>query len=77
MNYRTAGAEWANRVGWGNAAIRPSWHELVNRASARQVLLFGFPPPGHPYWTPATLEGVAQRYPSFDLSPWREGLRAS
>ena len=32
---------------------------------------FGFPPPGHPYWTPETLAGMALRYPDLDLSPWR------
>jgi hypothetical protein len=74
MNYRTAEPEWANRIGWGKVAIKDSWHRFVNLASLRQVLLFGFPPPGHPYWTPATVEGVAQRYPGLDLSPWRNAL---
>jgi hypothetical protein len=74
MNYRTAAAEWANRIGWGEASIQPAWHDFVNRASLRQVLLFGFPPPGHPYWTPATVDGVALRYPALDLEPWRDAL---
>lgn len=34
-------------------------------------MAFGFPPPGHPYWTPTTLAGMALRYPGLDLAPWR------
>jgi hypothetical protein len=37
----------------------------------RQLLLFGFPPPGHPYWTEQTLRDLAVRYPGLDTSPWR------
>jgi hypothetical protein len=33
-------------------------------------LVFGFPAPGHAYWTPETLKGVAQRYPGLDVTPW-------
>ncbi len=40
-------------------------------ASPNQLRLFGFPPPGHAYWTDATLDGVAERYPGFDPEPWR------
>jgi ectoine hydroxylase-related dioxygenase (phytanoyl-CoA dioxygenase family) len=74
MNYRTAEPEWANRIGWANESIKPCWHDFVNRASYRQVLLFGFPPDGHPYWTPATVDGVALRYPGLDMRPWRNAL---
>ena len=37
----------------------------------RQLELFGFPPPGHPYWTDETMTGMAQRYPGLDLALWR------
>lgn len=36
----------------------------------RQLLLFGFPPPGHPYWTPQTLSDLAVRYPRLDVEKW-------
>ena len=36
-----------------------------------KLALFGFPPPGHPYWTPTTLTGMTQRYPGLDLAPWQ------
>jgi hypothetical protein len=35
---------------------------------------FGFPPPGHPYWTEATLTGTAQRYPGLNITPWRSAM---
>jgi hypothetical protein len=41
----------------------------------QQVALFGFPPPGHAYWTEATVAGTEQRYPGLDMTPWRQALR--
>jgi hypothetical protein len=32
-------------------------------------------PPGHPYWTKATLAGTAQRYPGLNMAPWLQALR--
>lgn len=40
---------------------------------ARQLMLFGFPPPGHPFWTDETLAAMALRYPGLDLTPLRRG----
>lgn len=70
-NFRAGGSEWMTRYSWGKRAAHDEWHAFVNRASYRQLLLFGFPPAGHPYWTPETLAGVAARYPGLDLTPWR------
>ena len=42
--------------------------QFVQQASTRQLCLFGFPPPGHPYWTEGTLTGIAQRYEGLDVS---------
>jgi hypothetical protein len=72
LNYRPAAAEWAQRHAWADRSHDPHWYEFVERADARQLKLFGFPPPGHPYWTYETLTGVAQRYPGLDMRPWRE-----
>lgn len=70
LNVRTAAAEWANRGPWGDTANRPAWERFVSRCGPRELTLFGFPPPGHPYWSDATLAGVASRYPDLDMSPW-------
>jgi hypothetical protein len=71
VNYRRAEAEWGNRHAWADRSHEPAWYRFVEYASPRQLELFGFPPPGHPYWTAHTLAGVALRYPGLDLSPWR------
>ena len=69
--FRSADADWAQRTGWAAQAHEPGWYRFVDRATPRQLELFGFPPPGHPYWTDQTITGLGQRYPGLDLSPWR------
>lgn len=71
LGFRPASLQWGQRVGWATRSFTTEWVEFVSRATARQLRAFGFPPPGHPYWTPETLTGMALRYPKLDLSPWR------
>ena len=71
INYRPAAVEWGQRHAWADRSHDPHWYDFVEHASPRQLELFGFPPPGHPYWTPQTLTGVAQRYPGLNMDPWR------
>lgn len=74
LNYRPAAAEWAQRHAWADRSHDPNWYDFVAHASPRHLELFGFPPPGHPYWTPHTLTGVAERYPGLNMDPWRVTL---
>ena len=74
LNYRPAAAEWAHRHAWADRSHHPDWYRFVEQATPRQLELFGFPPPGHAYWTDETLTGVGQRYPGLDLSEWRAGV---
>jgi hypothetical protein len=71
VSFRTADADWITRRAWTDTANRGDWLNFVSAASPRQLELFGFPPPGHPYWTDETITGMAQRYPGLDLAPWR------
>ncbi|PON13234.1 hypothetical protein C2W62_35420 [Candidatus Entotheonella serta] len=71
VSYRAATTEWAQRCAWADCAHEPMWYRFVERASLRQLLLFGFPPPGHSFWTEETLTGIALRYPQLDLTPFR------
>ena len=75
LAYRLAGAEWGQRMPWASRSHEPAWYRFARRATPRQLALFGFPPPGHPYWTEATLAGTAQRYPGLNMTPWRQALR--
>ena len=69
--FRSADADWAQRTGWAARAHEPGWYPFVERATPRQLELFGFPPPGHPYWTEQTLRGLSERYPGLDITAWR------
>ncbi|MEY2418444.1 MAG: hypothetical protein QOG90_1124 [Actinomycetota bacterium] len=70
VNFRRTDAEWINRRAWPLSGDSAAWDAFVARASVRQLVVFGFPPPGHPYWTGETLAGTALRYPGFDPDPW-------
>ncbi len=76
LGYRPATAEWGHRYSWADRSHDPAWYPFVARASPRQLRLFGFPPSGHPFWTPETVSGMAQRYPGRDWSAWLEGHAA-
>jgi hypothetical protein len=74
LSFRTAAAEWAGRQGWPGRSHDPAWYRFVERATPRQLAMFGVPPPGHPFWTAETLAGTALRYPGLDLAPWAGAL---
>ena len=74
LGYRPASVEWAQRQAWANGSHDPAWYQFIEHASPRQLELFGFPPPGHPFWTAETLSGMALRYPGIDLSAWSVSL---
>jgi hypothetical protein len=74
LAYRPARAEWGQRMPWASRSHEPGWYRFAHRATPRQLALFGFPPPAHPYWTEATLAGTAQRYPGLNMTPWRQAL---
>jgi phytanoyl-CoA dioxygenase PhyH len=73
-NFRPAGNDWNTRHNWQQYANGERWHEFVARATPRQLALFGWPPPGHEYWTDDTLAGTQLRYPDLDMQPWREAI---
>lgn len=67
VGFRNAGTEWASRISWADHSHEQGWYDFVAKASLRQLLLFGFPAPGHEFWTPQMLEFVGQRYPGLDM----------
>jgi hypothetical protein len=77
VNFRPAGVDWIARHSWQKEANSSRWHNFVARATPEQLALFGFPPPGHPYWTAATIGATAERYPDLDLTPWQSAVNAS
>lgn len=80
LTFRKAGSEWISVLhpGWAWAMYQPSrvMERLVATASVEQRCVLGFPGPGHPYWTRATVAAVAARYGplGMDVSPYQEAL---
>ena len=70
-DFQMQGSPWAGEVSWGNQALQPGWVEVMERATVRERDLFGFPPPGSPYWNDQTLADVQLRYPNLDIAPYR------
>ena len=69
--FRPTDLHWGQRVGWAAKSYSDEWVTFVSRATPHQLQVLGFPPPGHRYWTPETLAGMALRYPELDLTPWQ------
>ena len=74
VSYKPAATDWLSSFGLTNAGEDLAWYRFVGGATVRQLTVLGFPEPGHPYWTPQTLAGVAARYPMLDLAPWRAAV---
>lgn len=80
LTFRMAESEWISTLhpGWAWAMYRPSrvMEHLVANASVDQRCVLGFPGPGHPYWSEATLAAVAARYGALgmDVAPYRNAL---
>ncbi len=72
VNFRPEGVDWITRHSWQRHANTSLWHDFAIRATPEQLALFGFPPPGHPYWSDDVLAEVGLRYPGLDLTPWRQ-----
>jgi hypothetical protein len=76
VNFRPEGVDWISRHPWQKYTNGPWWHAFILRATPEQLALFGFPRPGHPYWTDEVIRGVAERYPELDLKPWSDAMQS-
>jgi hypothetical protein len=80
VNFHSAAACWQRSrtfVSLPGAPEGPAARRFMADATPKQRQLFGFPPPGHPYWTDATLRGIAGIYPDMDLTPYASALTAN
>ena len=50
------------------------WSRIFDHATPEQLACFGVQPPGHAFWTPVTLRRAHERYPQWDLTPYREAM---
>ncbi len=70
IDFKRRGSPWTGKIAWPDRAISRGWSAALAAMTVRQRDLFGFPPPGSAYWTPATVAGVAARYPAMDMDPY-------
>jgi hypothetical protein len=71
VDFKNRGARWTGKQAWPDFAIRPHWTEALSAMSVRERDLFGWPPPGDPYWTEQTFRDTQARYPAMDMSAYR------
>lgn len=69
--YKPENTDWLGSQAWPSRCEDMAWHAFMRTATLRQLTVLGFPEPGNAYWTTATLDGVAARYPHLDMTPWR------
>ncbi len=50
------------------------WRHFFERGSPEQLACLNVPPPGHSFWTEATLARTQARWPQWDMTPWREAF---
>jgi ectoine hydroxylase-related dioxygenase (phytanoyl-CoA dioxygenase family) len=63
-------AAWTGFTSFPRLGEEPGLVRAVVEMTPRQRELIGFPPPGDDYWTPATAQAVADRYPGLDPAPY-------
>lgn len=73
--YKAAGDDGIGYHAWPATHTAP-WQNVFNHATPEQLKCFGVKPPGHSFWTQATLTAAQLRYPDWDASPWRDALTA-
>ena len=74
VSYKVAGSDWIGFHSPQARATSSHWVSFVEGSSARELELFGFPPPGDRAWTSELLDATAERYPALDVTPWRSTL---
>ena len=70
VGYKAAGNDMIGFHVWQQAANRP-WHILFEHATPEQLACLGVPAPGAPFWTERTLRLSQERWPNWDMSPYR------
>lgn len=72
--YKPAGSDWIGFDAHPPLVNSPDLVAFVEASTPEELALLGIPRPGHRFWTPATVEAMAEIYPGLDLEPWRQGL---
>ena len=68
---REATSRWTKLANPWSGPERQHFQPFWEQATPRVRSIFGWPPPGHDYYTEATFKSLALNYPEMDLSPYR------
>lgn len=71
--YKKAGDETIGYHAWQFHHLKP-WRRIFEHATPEQLACFGVQLPGDPFWTKTTLARAQARYPSWDLTPYRDAM---
>ena len=72
--FRPAQADWFGYDAFARLGGDGRFRSFVAGKSPEDLALFGFPRPGHAYWTGETVDALAAMYPGLDVTPWRSSL---
>ncbi len=72
--FRPAQADWFGYDAFPRLGNSGTFRSFVEGKTPDDLALFGVPRPGHPYWTEATVNAMAAKYPGLDVGPWRAAL---
>ena len=71
---RADNQSWTKMANVWHPAERAHLNPFWTRTTPRVRTLFGWPPPGHDYYTPRTLELLPSWFPGMDLSDYQAAL---
>lgn len=71
--FKRTGNEAIAYHSWAADHHKP-WSQIFAHATPEQLSCFGVPRPGDRFWTATTVEGAQQRYPDWDLTPYRDAM---
>ena len=72
--FKNAAVDWIGYHTQQSVSTSIEWTAFVEGSTARELALFGWPPPGHPVWSERLIEQTQKRYPGLDLGSWRAAL---
>ena len=73
LDYMERGPQWQGRMRWADTATRQEeWDAILGDATPKQREIYGFPPVGHEYWNAQTIADVGTRWPTIDMSVYRQ-----
>lgn len=74
LGFRPATLDWVGFDAHPPLVASADFVRFVEASSPDELMLFGIPQPGHPYWNEATIAAMSEMYPGLNLSPWRREL---